>query len=258
MNKIFNLLITVVLFSGNYPKNYRVNINIVDLVIPKTANFINKNFTGTWNYEFNSDENDLLNRTFELKLINQKNIIKGQYCAIAKGGRKIDCNDKQIYNITGIIKDDIAYVDFTGFFDKKAKGKARIYFEGESLIWEIISVDGEIAAPKKATLKNSKLVLNENNIEGLYILKTCESSRFKIKIIKKDDNYKYTIFDKNKSISEGLLKIENDKDKIYLTFGKMGGLYTFNEIKIQNYGNSTNEFNNFTQCEEKYLSFIKK
>lgn len=254
MIRIINLLTIIILFGINNT----ANSNNIFSVIPKINNSTNNNFNGTWNYEFNSDENELLNRTFELKLSSKKDIIYGQYCAVAKGGRKIDCNDKQIYNISGIIKNDIAYVDFTGFLDKKAKGKAKIYFDGESLIWEIITVDGEIAAPKKAMMKNSKLVSNENNIEGLYILETCENSRFKIKIIKQDNIYSFVITDKNKSISKGLVKIENIKKKIYLTFGKIGGISKDNEIQIQNYGNSINEYNHFTQCEEKYLSFIKQ
>lgn len=258
MFRIFNLLIALVIFTGNNSENFKTNNIIICSVIPKISNTTNKDFSGTWNYEFNSDENDLLNRTFELKLINQKDIIKGQYCAVAKGGRKIDCNDKQIFNISGVLINEIAYVDFTGFFDKKAKGKAKIYFEGENLVWEIINVEGEIAAPKKAILKKSKLVLDENNIEGLYILKSCEDSRFKIKISKQGDVYNYTILDKKKSISKGLLKTEKNKSKIYLTLGKIEGFYNKNELNIQNYGNSANENVPFIQCEEKSLSFIKQ
>ncbi len=258
MYRTFNLLITLIIFTCNNFKSTNNERIITTSINTKISNFTSKDFTGTWNYEFNSAENDLLNRTFELKLINQKENIKGQYCAVAKGGRKIDCNDKEIYNISGILKNDVAYVDFTGFFDKKAKGKAKIYFEGESIVWEIISVEGEIAAPKKALLKKSKLVLQENSIEGFYILKTCESSRFKIKIIKQEDIYSYTILDNKKSINKGIVKIENNKNKICLTFGKIVGFYNNDELKIQNYGDSMNEYVHFIQCEEKYLSFIKQ
>ncbi|MEO8234267.1 MAG: hypothetical protein ABI549_02530 [Flavobacterium sp.] len=256
MIKIFNLLILGLFFICSKNKT-TVDNDKINLVNLKIENTINKDFNGIWNYEFNSDENELLNKTFELKLITEKDIIKAQYCAITKGGRKIDCNDKVVYNINGNIKNNIAYVDFKGFFDIKAKGKAKIYYEGNNLIWEIISVEGEIFAPKKAILNPVKS--SENTIEGLYVLKTCEGSRFKIKIIKKDNAFEYSILDQKKSISKGLVKIEKDKNKTYLTFGKIQGIYDdANKIQIQNYGNSMNEYAHFTQCDEKYLSFIKQ
>lgn len=99
---------------------------------------------------------------------------------------------------------------------------------------------------------------NKAPIEGLYVLKTCESSRFKIKIVRKDNAFEYSILDRKKSISKGLVKIEKENNKTYLTFGKISALYDDEDnIQIQNYGNSMNEYNHFIQCEEKYLSFQK-
>ncbi len=155
MIKIFNTSILVILFTCTANKT-AVNSNKNNIVHFKIENSIITDFNGTWNYEFNSEENELLNKTFELKLMTTKDNITGQYCAVAKGGRKIDCNDKIVYNIKGKIKNHVAYVDFKGFFDLKSKGKAKLYFNRENLIWEIISVEGEVFAPKKATLKLAK------------------------------------------------------------------------------------------------------
>ncbi|WP_395076121.1 hypothetical protein [Flavobacterium sp.] len=216
-----------------------------------SENINTQNFSGTWNYEFNSDENELLNKTFELNLVQNKDIIKGQYCAVAKGGRKIDCNDNKAFNITGKIKDQIAYVDFIGFYDPKSNGKAKLYLDNGNLVWEILSVKGEVYAPKKVILKNDSKA--KNSIEGLYVLKSCENSRFKVKIEKKDSDFFYFVFDKNKIILKGKASITKNQ----ISLGKMGGELSENTLVIQNTGNSMNEYNHFTQCDEKYLSFIK-
>ena len=108
--------------------------------------------------------------------------------------------------------------------------------------------------------KQHSLVSYSNNsqeIAGVYVLTSCENSRFKIKIEKKKDEYFFLIFDKNKIISKGKLGKQNEDDTVYLTFGKIGGIYDTDKIQIQNYGNSMNEYVHFTQCGEKYLTFIK-
>ncbi|MFW0739471.1 hypothetical protein [Flavobacterium sp. T12S277] len=97
----------------------------------------------------------------------------------------------------------------------------------------------------------------DQEITGIYVLTSCENSRFKIKIEKKAGVYFFLVLDKNKVISKGKLKKEESDHVVYLTFGKMGGMYSANKIQIQNYGNAMNEYEHFTQCDEKYLSFVK-
>lgn len=94
-------------------------------------------------------------------------------------------------------------------------------------------------------------------IAGIYILTSCENSRFKIKIEKKAGEYSFLIFDRNKIISKGKVGKHTEDDTLYLNFGKIGGLYDTDTIQIQNYGNTMNEYVHFTQCGEKYLTFIK-
>lgn len=97
----------------------------------------------------------------------------------------------------------------------------------------------------------------DQEITGIYVLTSCENSRFKIKIEKKAGVYSFLIFDKSKIISKGKVKKQRTDDVVYLAFGKIGGVYNANKIQIQNYGNAMNEYEHFTQCDEKYLSFIK-
>lgn len=62
-------------------------------------------------------------------------------------------------NVTGIIAADTAIVDFTGFYDVKAKGKAKLYLRDGLLVWETISTKGDIYVPKNAIM-NIDTVLN--------------------------------------------------------------------------------------------------
>lgn len=108
--------------------------------------------------------------------------------------------------------------------------------------------------------KQQSLVSYSNanqEIAGIYVLTSCENSRFKIKIEKKAGEYSFLIFDRNKIISKGKVEKQKEDDTLYLAFGKIGGIYDADTIQIQNYGNSMNEYVHFTQCGEKYLTFIK-
>ena len=97
-----------------------------------------------------------------------------------------------------------------------------------------------------------------DTISGTYILESCENSRFKIKINKIDDKYFYSIYDRKKIISRGKVKIKKENNSTSFMFGLIGGINEGKNITIQNYGNAMNEFIHFTQCDEKYLTFVKK
>ncbi|MCL9805298.1 hypothetical protein NAT51_07185 [Flavobacterium amniphilum] len=113
-------------------------------------------------------------------------------------------------------------------------------------------VNKEICKENANTLSQDK-----QDVQGLYVLKTCENSRFKIKIEKKSGILSFSILDGKKTISKGKVKKQIIDNVTYLTFGKIEGMYEKNKIQVQNYGNSMNEYEHFTQCEEKYLAFIK-
>lgn len=97
----------------------------------------------------------------------------------------------------------------------------------------------------------------QTNIEGLYVLKSCQNSRFKILIIKKEKQYLYRILDKKKTIKKGEAIVSNNKEYVSIMLGTIGGVFSGKDIQIQNYGNAMNEFIHFTQCDERYLTFKK-
>lgn len=228
----------------------------------KTVNNLNHdiNITGEWFYEVNSSENELLNRTFQINITEKNGILKGQYCAIAKNGDKIDCSDEKSNNLSGVIdrdKRDKINIEFSSFFGGK-DGKAEITILGENSInWKIIKKveGGESYAPINCILIKKKDV---TNLEGSYLLKSCAAGRFSIKLYKIQQDYNFSVYDKDKIISKGTLGIDNLEKPMQISLGKIGGAFYGDSIVIQNYGNLMNEFNNFTQCDEKYLSFLKK
>lgn len=114
---------------------------------------------------------------------------------------------------------------------------------------------------KSTLILNNQPTISKNavaeQIEGVYSLNSCENGRFKIKIDNKSGVYFYNILDQKKIIGKGKVKIIKKDSNTYLVFGKIEGIFEKKSINIQNYGNSMNEYAHFTQCEEKYLSFIK-
>jgi hypothetical protein len=101
--------------------------------------------------------------------------------------------------------------------------------------------------------KNTKI-----DIKGIYVVKSCQNSRFKIIITKKTQQYFYKILDNKKTIGKGKAAILYNKDNASISLGSIGGIVSGKEIQIQNYGNAMNQFIHFTQCEEKYLTFVKQ
>ena len=108
--------------------------------------------------------------------------------------------------------------------------------------------------------KGSSVQIRKQNdsILGLYVLKSCENLRFKIVISKKENQYLYKIFDNKKTIAKGKSTITKNKEYVSIMLGLIGGIFSGSDIQIQNYGNAMNEFIHFTQCDEKYLTFVKK
>ncbi len=112
-------------------------------------------------------------------------------------------------------------------------------------------------------LQSEKIFSDKNetlcdSILGTYVLESCENSRFKLVINKKIKQYFYIILDKKKVIAKGKAKITNNKEYVSIMLGLIGGIFSGKDIQIQNYGNAMNEFIHFTQCDEKYLTFVRK
>lgn len=93
----------------------------------------------------------------------------------------------------------------------------------------------------------------DNNFAGTYKLKSCQNSRFKIEISKEKNAYYYLIFDKEKIISKGkVIMSKND-----FSIGKIKGEFSSGSIQIKNYDTANPKLFHFTQCDEKYLTFVK-
>lgn len=101
------------------------------------------------------------------------------------------------------------------------------------------------------------MVEQKDSLAGVYVLDECENGRFKIQIEKSGTEYNYRILDKEKSIGKGKVRITKDGDVTYLTFGGIGSLWEYGSIIVQNHGNAINEYNHFTHCDSKYLTFKK-
>ena len=97
----------------------------------------------------------------------------------------------------------------------------------------------------------------KSKIDGLYILKSCEKSRFKINIYKVGKINMFSIFDRKKIISKGKLYLNNEDGEVIVAFGEIVGLFEKDKIVIQNHGDVVNQYMHFTQCGEKFLTFIK-
>lgn len=200
-----------------------------------------KNFAGKWHYEFTSETDELLNRTFDLTITDNKGKIKGNYCAVARNGNKIDCSN--VNNISGMILNDTLNVSFSGIFDKKAKGRAEIYFLNDSLVWSIIQSEGEIYAPKKCTLTKSEIEpaaiskitfpVTSENILQLNPSTSIKTESFKINgssptsIIKIKEDIFVLYFDGDTE-RYYLATISNGRVKDYLLVGKNETIETVN------------------------------
>lgn len=96
-------------------------------------------------------------------------------------------------------------------------------------------------------------------IEGRFVAENCENGRFSIVITRLNGRPVFKVYDDTKVILSGKAEVnKTSSNEINIIMGNMGGLYVDGVLTIQNYGNSMNEFENFTQCEDKYLAFTKQ
>lgn len=212
--------------------------------------------SGKWYYEFNSSENELLNRTFEINFVVEEGVLKGQYCAVAKNGNRIDCSEDVKYNISGTVKGNKIAINFYSFLGGK-NGEAEIVILNDgSISWKIIKQTdlAENYAPLNCVLKKEN---STENFEGLYILNICEDKRFRIKLERVLKDYKFVIYDKNVIISKGQTKIGAINGRNVLKLKNIEASLSGNTMVITNYKNNIKTDKNFSQCDEEYLPFLK-
>lgn len=156
MNKYFAIVLLAALAGCKNEGNIPIIAGTPaekEIVINTSADY--ERFSGDWYYE--NPQNGKIESTFALHLQTGNTAIKGYYCAVAQYGNKIDCaNDMPADNISGNIKKDTAFVSFTGIYSSKATGKAKLYFENGSLVWQLVQVKGEVYVPEKVLLTMDK------------------------------------------------------------------------------------------------------
>jgi hypothetical protein len=107
-------------------------------------------FSGTWEWEDAPQA-----RSFSIKLRQHGQRLFGQYCAVAQGGNRIDCDNGGDRNIRGIVNADgvQAMARFSSFFGAK-DGAAIISLSGDKIKWRIIKdpVGGDFFAPHEAVM----------------------------------------------------------------------------------------------------------
>lgn len=104
------------------------------------------------------------------------------------------------------------------------------------------------------------LPISKKTVEGTFTANNCDGGRFSIEFKNNDGKATFKILDKKKIIAAGNVSSETDEKTGEITtivMGEIAGLYDGDKITIQNYGNSMNEFDHFTQCGDKYLEFTK-
>lgn len=100
--------------------------------------------------------------TFQLDLHVSGKRIVGKYCFVTQSGRKIDCDPDGEDNISGEISNAnsaVATLKFKSFFGARG-GEANIYFEDDSLQWQvqILPTGGQFYGPKSSTLHKTSNV----------------------------------------------------------------------------------------------------
>lgn len=114
------------------------------------------------------------------------------------------------------------------------------------------------AAGEDKRKDNVAIPVSKKTVDGIFVANNCDGGRFSIEFKNMGGQSTFKIFDKKKIIAAGNVSTETDEKTGEITnleMGEIGGLYQGDKIVIQNYGNSMNEFDHFTQCGDKYLEF---
>ncbi|MET3038359.1 hypothetical protein ABXT08_19905 [Chryseobacterium sp. NRRL B-14859] len=128
-----------------------------------------EDISGQWKYSKKSPGEKVSEEMFTLKIIQSGDHIKAQYCAIANSGGKIDCENEEIFNVQGVIRNGKVFVDFYSFSSSsKDKGKAEIIINKDhTLQWIVTKAPkGEFYAPDNAVMIRTleEKTTNTNNL----------------------------------------------------------------------------------------------
>ncbi|MEC3875480.1 hypothetical protein [Chryseobacterium salviniae] len=119
----------------------------------------------------------------------------------------------------------------------------------------------DAAAGEDDRKEDAAISMPKKIVDGVFVATNCDGGRFSIEFKNTGGQSTFKIWDKKKIIAAGNVSAEiNEKtgEITNLEMGEIEGLYQDDKIIIQNYGNSMNEFDHFTQCGDKYLEFTKQ
>ncbi|WP_294307405.1 hypothetical protein [uncultured Chryseobacterium sp.] len=146
-------------------KKTTVNTQIED----KKKTITQTDWSGKWIYEKKSEDADVPEEQFTLTIVQEGNLIKAQYCAIANSGGKIDCESTKEYNVSGEVRDRKITGEFFSFFDSSGKkGRFEIAsINNNEIQWKVISPpQGTFYAPDRCTLARETRNIQARNSEN--------------------------------------------------------------------------------------------
>jgi hypothetical protein len=152
MKKIICVLLSLFLFSfGGKTEKLQKNNNLIVNDKDSNKRFQDNqeiSFTGKWEWK-----NKNKTSSFQLRIIQTGQELKGQYCAVQYSGNRMDCDFDTNFNIYGRVKDNKAIVKFNSFYGAK-NGEAILNINKGKLFWKITKwPEGEDCfAPEKAIL----------------------------------------------------------------------------------------------------------
>ena len=103
-------------------------------------------YTGVWESKWG-------NNSFQIRISQSENFIKGQYCAVMNKGDRMDCDFDDINNLEGVVKQEAINIYFYSFFGA-INGKAILTPDGNNIKWEIVKwpEGGDCYAPETTIL----------------------------------------------------------------------------------------------------------
>ena len=164
MKKLILILIVVAIIASSYgliaKKQTKTTTNQTITI---------EDFIGKWKVEYIHNPEDLtdnlINYRFELILEKDsiaENALKGWHCSVVRGGRQMDCVDREYGeepSLHGYLINDTVSLHFVSSFG--GEGEAKLYFDKSvqnisDIIWELTKYEYQIEdfMPRKDTLQN--------------------------------------------------------------------------------------------------------
>ncbi len=151
MKPYINKLVLLLLLTSYNCKEQPRHSEIITKAKPNLKP-VEKNFSGSWSYELESNQNELLNKTFNLTLTNNGTEYYGEYCSIFRNGNKIDCKKN---NVKGTLHNDTLYLTLQSEYQGVVNGKL-VYLTDKSAQWNKTEHKGEAYVPLKCILEKTK------------------------------------------------------------------------------------------------------